>query len=294
MLGVARRRSGVRPQERSHGRGLHRRSGTQPGRTTRRRPVAGPPRRPRRALDQGADRAGGRRPRRHRRRRVRQRRQHRPERRRHRPDLLARHRLPRARARHHRRPPVRIGAAGRALRRAGGDVRHHGPRRRRRRAEHEPDPDHERDGGRPEVRPRDAVLQLARLAGALRRPRGLAVPRGRDDRREVEHLPGRHGAVRGRVARACAAGARGRSVRERDRAARRVHVRRRAARAELGEDPLPAHPHRRWSTHRRGVESDQRRVRRAPDRRRAGGEGPRLDAACAHPPHERARRRPRS
>ena len=72
------------------------------------------------------------------------------------------------------------------------------------------------------VRARDAVLELARLAGALRRPGGLAVPRRRDDRREVGHLARRHGGVRGRVARAGAAGARRGSVRERDRPARRA------------------------------------------------------------------------
>ena len=227
------------------------------------------------ALHQGADRADGRRPGRGRRRRVRQRRQHRPAGRRHRPHVLAGDRLPRARARHHRRPPVRIRPAGRALRRAGGDVGHHGPRRRRRRAEHEPDPDHARDGRRPGVRARDPVRELTGLAGALRRPGGVAVPRRRDDRREVGHLPRRHGGVRGRVARAGAAGARRGPVRERDRPARRVHVRRGAARAELGQDPVAADADRGRSAHRRGVEPDQRRVRRAAHRGRAGGEGPR-------------------
>ena len=47
-------------------------------------------------------------------------------------------------------------------------------------------------------------------------------------------------AVRGRVARAGAAGARRGPVRERDRPARRLHVRRRTARAQLGEDPVAA------------------------------------------------------
>ena len=47
---------------------------------------------------------------------------------------------------------------------------------------------------------------VAGLAGALRRRRGLAVPRRRADRGEVEHLPRRHGGVRGRVARARARG----------------------------------------------------------------------------------------
>ena len=50
--------SGSRPsgdvETHRHGRGLHRRSGPHARRAARRRPVAGPPRRPRRALDQGA------------------------------------------------------------------------------------------------------------------------------------------------------------------------------------------------------------------------------------------------
>ena len=49
--------------------------------------------------------------------------------------------LPEERARRDDRPPVRLVAAGRALRRAGRDERHAGPRRRRRRAEHVDDPD---------------------------------------------------------------------------------------------------------------------------------------------------------
>ena len=42
---------------------------------------------------------------------------------------------------HHHRPPVRLVAAGRALRRPGRDERHRRPGRGRRRAEHEHDPD---------------------------------------------------------------------------------------------------------------------------------------------------------
>ena len=127
------------------------------------------------------------------------------------------------------------------LRRAGRDVGHAGPRGRGRRAEHEPDPDHVGDARGRAVRARDAVLGVARVAGALRRPGGVAVPRRRADRREVGHLARRHGGVRGRVARACAAGARRGPLRQRDRSARRVHVRRRTARAQLGEDPFAAH-----------------------------------------------------
>ena len=57
---------------------------------------------------------------------------------------LARRRAARGGARHHRRPPVRLVPAGRALRRPGGDERDRRPRRRRRRAEHEHDPDRAR------------------------------------------------------------------------------------------------------------------------------------------------------
>ena len=108
----------------AHARGLHRRRRPHPGRPPRRRPVAGPPRRPRRPLDQGARRAHRHRPRapsttsffgcvd-----------SHRPAGRRHRPHVLAGGRAPRGGARHHHRPPVRLVAAGRALRRAGGDER---------------------------------------------------------------------------------------------------------------------------------------------------------------------------
>ena len=105
----------------------------------RRRALAGAPRRPRRPLHQGAGRAYRHRP------RPRSRTwcsaTSTPSARR---PVTSPARagsspgLPGARARHHHRPPVRLGATGRPLRRAGRDERHQGPRRRRRRAEHEP------------------------------------------------------------------------------------------------------------------------------------------------------------
>ena len=52
------------------------------------------------------------------------------------------------RCRPHRRPAVRLLAAGRALRRPGGDERDGRPGRRRRRAEHEPDPHRRRPWAR--------------------------------------------------------------------------------------------------------------------------------------------------
>ena len=261
--------------------GIHRRRGAHAGRATRGRTLAGTSRRPRRALDPRARRTHGHRPGRGRRRRVRQRRQHRPPGRRHRAHVLAGGRDARARAGHHHRPAVRFRAAGDPLRRAGGDVGNDGPRRRRWRAEHEPDPDLRRHARRPGLRARDAVLGVARLEGALRRPGGLAVPRRGDDRREVGHLARRHGAVRGRVARARDARARRRALRARDRAARRVHVRRRTARAQLGQDPIAADAGRGRSPHRRGRQPDQRRVGGVAHRQRASVEGPRAHPSCA-------------
>ena len=67
----------------------------------------------------------------------------------------------------------------------------------------------------------EPVLRIAGLGSALRHAGGVAVPRRGDDRREVGHHPRRHGGVRGRVARARAAGPRRRPLRPRDRAARR-------------------------------------------------------------------------
>ena len=160
------------------------------------------------------------RPRGGRRRRVRLRRHDRPAGGRHRAHVLARRRASRRRSRHDRRPAVRLVAAGRALRRAGRDVGDIRPRRRGRRAEHERDPDQRRDARRRAVRLREPVLGFTGLGGALRHPGGVAVPLGRDDRREVGPLARRHGGVRGRVARSRAARARRGPLRARDRAAR--------------------------------------------------------------------------
>ena len=52
----------------------------------------------------------------------------------------------------------------------------------------------------PAVRLHHAVRGVARLAGAVRRPGGLAVPVRRDDRREVGHQPRGDGGVRTRLA----------------------------------------------------------------------------------------------
>ena len=93
---------------------------------------------------------------------------HRPAGRRHRPHVLARRRPARARCPATTdRPPVRLVAAGRALRRAGRDERHHRPRRRRRRAEHEHDPDLVGDDSRPS-RSASPTRSPARRAGSTR------------------------------------------------------------------------------------------------------------------------------
>ena len=118
------------------------------------------------------------RPARRRRRRLRLRRHHRPAGRRHRPDRVAGRRAARGGARRHGGPPVRLVAAGRALRRAGRDERDRGRGGRGRRAEHEPDPDRGGDAGRPAVRLRRSVLRLGRAgwrATAIRRSRSSAA-----------------------------------------------------------------------------------------------------------------------
>ncbi len=187
-------------------RGLHHRRRAHARRQAQRRARPRPPRRPRRPLHPRALRPRRRRSRRGRRRRLRVRRHHRSPGRRHRADLLARRGHARRGTRHHRRPPVRFVAAGRPLRRAGRDVGDRRPHRRRRRAEHERDPDQRGDARGRAVRVRGPLLRFARLGGALRHPGGLPVPQRGDDRREVGHHPRRHGGVRGRVARARAAG----------------------------------------------------------------------------------------
>ena len=110
----------------------------------------------------------------------------------------------------------------------------------------------------------------------------------------MEHLPRRHGSVRGRVARA-------RDPARGPRAASRTRscplgdcIRSTKARASPNVEKIRSLPTliRRGARHRGGVEPDQRRVRRAADRERAGGEGPRAQAAGPHPPPQRARRRP--
>ena len=193
-------------------------------------------------------------------RRLRLRRRDRSAGRRHRPHVLARGRAPRGGPGHDDRPAVRLEPAGGALRRAGRDERHERRDRRRRRAEHEHDPDLLGDDRRRAVRLHRPVQHEHRLGRALRHPGGEPVPRRGDDRREVGRHPRGDGGVRGRVARARAAGAGRGSLRARDRAARRGHARRRAARAELGEDPVAQAARRGWTAHRRGQHADLRRA----------------------------------
>ena len=148
------------------------------------------------------------------------------------------------------------------------------------------------DDRRPAVRLRRPVLRVRGLGGPLRHAGGQPVPLGRDDRREVGHLPRGHGGVRGRVARAGHPGPGRGALRRRDRPARRRHRRRGPPRAELGQDPLAAHPHRGRARHRRLRVADLRRVGRPADRQRAGPRRPRAHAAGPHPPPVGAGRRP--
>ena len=113
--------------------------------------------------------------------------------------VLARGRAARGGPRHDHRPPVRLVAAGGALRRAGRDERHAGRRRRRRRAEHEHDPDLRRDARPPSssaspTRSRGSKGWVARYGTQ----EVIAVPRRRADRREVGHHARGHGGVRAR------------------------------------------------------------------------------------------------
>ena len=112
----------------------------------------------------------------------------------HRPQRRARGRLPGEHGRHDRRPPVRLVAAGRALRGAGGDGRRVRRRDRRRGREHDAGADG-RVGRRRQVRlpvrpDDDRPLPQPRSAGHL----------GRDDLREVGHQPRGERRVRGAVA----------------------------------------------------------------------------------------------
>ncbi len=118
----------------------------------------------------------------------------------HRPQRVAGGRLPRRGAGRDGRPSVRVEPAGDFLWRTGDPVGHRGHHPGRRHAEHEPDPDRVGDGGRQGVRVHLADQRVGELAAPLRRRGDLAVPRGRADRRAVEHLPRGDGAVRARPA----------------------------------------------------------------------------------------------
>ena len=114
---------------------------------------------------------------------------------RHRPERLAVGGPARERARRHHRPAVRVLPAGGALRRPGRDVRHAGPGGRGRRGEHE----HRPDGLVRHAWPMEAGMPAAvrpGLAGALRGPGDLPVPRRPADLREVGHQAEPAGGVR--------------------------------------------------------------------------------------------------
>ena len=140
---------------------------------------------------------------------------------------------------------------------------------------------------------RRPVHRLRGLGEALRRRRGQPVQQRRDDRREVGHLPRRHGGVRGREPRAGHPGPRRGPLRARDRPAQRRSPTTRVPASRTGRRSA------RCPTLVEGgrvtaavAVADLRRVGRAAHRQRAGAEGPRPHPAGPHPPHERAGRRP--
>ena len=95
--------------------------------------------------------------------------------------------------------------------------RHRRPGGGGRGAEHEPDPDLGRDARRAGLRVQRPVPRLARMAGPVRGPGNLPVPRGRHDRRQVGDQPRRDGSVRAVQPRACHPGGGSGRVRGRDR-----------------------------------------------------------------------------
>ena len=183
---LRRRRTIESDRRTTHDRGVHHRRGADPDGPLRRRAEPGAPRGPRRPRT-----ARPRRP--HRYRPGRGGRRHlglrRPDRRaglQPGPQLRARGGVPRTRAGGDHRPPVRLVAAGRALRRPGRHVGHdgHGDRRRHRGDE----PRQAQQPGRRGTRPRDGLpVRHPRLGGALRRRRHSPVPRRQPDRRALGH-----------------------------------------------------------------------------------------------------------
>ena len=214
--------------------------------------------------------------------------------RRHRPHLLAGRRAARARARHHRRPPVRLGPAGRPLRRPGGDGRRERRRRRRRRAADVDDPD---QLGHDPRRPTSASTTRSPASPGWVKRYGAGevsqFTQRRDDRREVGLLPRRHGGLRGRVATSGPSGPRPRAA-SRPRSPRSTgstttrgpasRTGRRSARCrtlvEGGRVTAAVASQISDASASLLIVSEQAR------------EGPRPHAAGPHPPHERARRRP--
>jgi acetyl-CoA C-acetyltransferase len=181
-----------------------------------------------------------------RRRDLRLRRHHRPAGRRHRPHRVAGRRPADERARHHGRPPVRLLAAGGALRRAGSDERHPGRGAGRRRADHDQIPiSSAMLAGQPLGFTTRSPEQG--LAGALRRRPGQPVLRRAAHRRPLGAQPrGPGGLCQGEPRPRAACDRRGRFDREVV-ALRRLPHGRDGARQHAGEDgqlqPVdPAYP----------------------------------------------------
>ena len=162
---------------------VHSRCGAHRDRQAERISVRGPPGRPRGARPARAGGPDRDRPGRGRRRDHGVRLADRPADLRHRQERLAVGGPAGERARRHRRPAVRVVPAGGALRRPGRDVRHAGPGGRGRRGEHE----HRHHGldRHPGHAGGHAGSVRPRLAGALRGPGDLPVPRRPADLRAV-------------------------------------------------------------------------------------------------------------
>ena len=208
-------------------------------------------------------------------RRVRLRRHDRPAGRRHRAHVLARRRPARRGAGHDRRPPVRLVAAGGALRRAGGDVRHDRPRRRGRRAEHERDPDQRRrcspasssasttrSRGSPGWDARYGTQEVSQFRGAE-----MIAEKWDISREDMEAF-----AVESHRARARGAATRAASTARSCRSPASTHD---EGPREPDLDKIRSLPHARRGrpAHRRGVVTDLRRVGRDADRERGRGAG---------------------
>ena len=189
------------------------------------------------------------------------------------------------------RPPVRLLPAVDPLRGPGRALRHPGPRRGRRGGVHE----HRADGLLDQRRDGEghALPVRRRMGGAVRQAGDLPVPGRRAHVREVGSGARGAGAIRLREPPAGGQGHRERLLQGPDRPAQRRRGRRgpapgqHAGEAGVAEDAAGGRPH-----HGRHLLADLRRLRRAPDRLRAGGPRPQPDPPRPHRHPGAHRRRP--